>query len=86
MFPSDAKLDKHPGLVTEKVRTFVYCGPLEADTISAFLAFYGDCDAYHLHRYFASTICGDDPHFLQVHISYNILDSGVHISYNNFEY
>ena len=23
---------------------------------------------------------GDEPHFLQVHIFYNILDSGVHIS------
>ena len=31
-------------------------------------------------------LLGDDPHFLQVHIFYNILDSGVHIFYNNFEY
>ena len=26
VFSSDAKLDKHPGLATKKVRTFVYCG------------------------------------------------------------
>ena len=40
-----------------------------------------DCINISMFRFF-----GDDPHFLQVHIFYNILDSGVHISYNNFEY
>ena len=28
---------------------------------------------------------GDDPYFLQVHISYNILDSGCHIFYKKLD-
>ena len=40
VFSSDAKLDKHPGLATKKVRTFVYCGfKVEAETINAFWPF-----------------------------------------------